>query len=658
MVSRGTRRTEPDVPSAYPFPDTFDSVVVVADPKGEFDTYELRLPEKRRLGQARVLRPGGSGHIGDPQGKPVFESLNKFLVKEAAATVDRRFPVVGIGSNSNRAVMARKIAAYSDETESNISGVFPILSAETHHLRLRVLARPSRPGFFAFSPEVLESPSSDPLSVTVAFLDDDQLAAVVETEPNYFPVQISGAPIHLSNKQTLDTYTVFMTWREVFPWGTFPHLTQDAITSHLSSVTGQDVRALLEGLIIEKDEARAFNECERIYSLITSQMDVETVLAPSNALIEPAQPQRYRALSAGSESVNVESSDTFTVLPTDNSVSFAPQIFFPPHSGFRRGFAYVERVDPFSAIPGDTAEGFGAVVQITPDGKSAPSPLRSSHGAALKIDQSIRNGLGVEVQESVRVRQVRYPHRILEGFLGLFGRPQHVLLRRQTADISVLENNSCLIDATAAKILGVDDGATIVLYGIPQPGSSSVPMRRVKAFIADDRLDLRRKLDGGGIRARFPSSDDALGVYPDIPWIFLDEEIGNHLNVERIKLAPILARASRMSVLLDNFRQILLTIALAAIGFAFSQESADVAPLLLIFLGGATFIFIVAQIRHKTVRVPHRLMRPRKSAPAVTSDAGGSTENLPFPTLVHNEVSFSAAMEERSHWRNLNSHIK
>jgi hypothetical protein len=187
----------------------------------------------------------------------------------------------------------------------------------------------------------------------------------------------------------------------------------------------------------------------------------------------------------------------------------------------------------------------------------------------LQVDQSIRDALGIEIGELARIVPCKAP-RQLPRFDWLIGSPTYVMCRVQTADSTTFEHEVSLIGNLTLELLGVESGDTIVIEGLPGLGKGdnpSVPLQRVKAFqTSEEVLDRRAKLCGGDLACRFPNTRDSLGVFPDLPWIFLDSSERSALGLSDQKLGVVRIRAGRWYQLQKEFREVLLVVGIGFIG--------------------------------------------------------------------------------------------
>lgn len=533
----------------------------------------------RRLGQSRVL-------VLDEQDsqKTKTVSLNKYLLLANSARIDERFPVVGVGSNSDPQVMAEKFARFSDEHGIYIDPVFPMFRAQLFNVGIGHLPVASKGGYFALAAHSIDCEEGLYSTVTVSFLDRSQMRALDETEPNYIRSLISsntqskidlkiedvsdGGKVEKVGNELLDAFYVYRSrWgilrdeitcsplpkydsqKELFSrlGGRFPELyarlekfslggqTQSSNLSleeypHLNSVISNSDG--LESFLISSkktSEGSSDTQLERDYSDITSRwVGLKTSKYRVAATIPGVHETRNAPLAVVTEQMLKEIKERHhtkgkKISGNTVKVSFkAPQLEVANHK-------------------------FDCVAQLV-----------SIQGASdvVELDQLVRNAIGVELNEFVDLD-------FLDHNFTKFNRFQ--VFRRQTADTSIVEQDSCIMDSTAMKLLGVEDGDQIVLLGQPKSNTDSrIPHMKIRVFAAEDKIELRRGKSGGGLSSRFPGTDATLGVHPDIPWIFLDGDAAKKLNVS--KMQPVLARASYASLWAREVREISIALSLAFIG--------------------------------------------------------------------------------------------
>ena len=132
----------------------------------------------RGWGQADVRRADGT-----------LGSLDETLVDGGVAPVDRRTPVVSIGSNASLAVLRRKLAA------GRVSTTFPVLETTVSGVAVGHSAHVSTPGYIPAAPFARAGART---TAYASLLDDDQLRCLDATEPNYTRLVRDGYHLYAS----------------------------------------------------------------------------------------------------------------------------------------------------------------------------------------------------------------------------------------------------------------------------------------------------------------------------------------------------------------------------------------------------------------------------------------------------------------------------
>jgi hypothetical protein len=175
--------------------------------------------------------------------------LNAVLFEANAAPLDARSLVVSIGSNSSPDVMRRKFANYGQP----VSRILPMVRGQIHNIGLGHSAHVSKAGYIAAAPY---SRMGECTTVWVSWLDEAQLMALDETEPNYRRMELSGegCALTLDNGERPETFSLYAS-----SWGVLndglgaelPLMDQPALFRLLAgSMTGWDLeeaKAVFEG---------------------------------------------------------------------------------------------------------------------------------------------------------------------------------------------------------------------------------------------------------------------------------------------------------------------------------------------------------------------------------------------------------------------------
>lgn len=126
----------------------------------------------------------------------------------------------------------------------------------------------------------------------------------------------------------------------------------------------------------------------------------------------------------------------------------------------------------------------------------------------------------------------------------------------------------------------------------------------VKAFaVPDDVLSERRRVANGTWGGRFPGVRETLGVWPDIPIVFIDATTRARLGVSAQQLGTIRARPARLHQFGAELREMMLLLAVALIGVLSVVQSWMIAVVLFSALVGSTLLLTLVKLRR---RLSHR----------------------------------------------------
>lgn len=166
--------------------------------------------------------------------------LDEALAEAHAAPLDSRSLVVSIGSNANADVMRRKFAAYNQP----VSPVLPLVRGQLSNMAVGHSAHVSKAGYIAAAPYPR---TGECTTVWVSWLDDLQLMALDETEPNYRRIQLDGAacPLALDHGERAEDFSLFTSRWGVLTdgdGGTLPFLDQPALFGLLAGIGAGEQR--------------------------------------------------------------------------------------------------------------------------------------------------------------------------------------------------------------------------------------------------------------------------------------------------------------------------------------------------------------------------------------------------------------------------------
>jgi hypothetical protein len=195
----------------------------------------------------------------------------------------------------------------------------------------------------------------------------------------------------------------------------------------------------------------------------------------------------------------------------------------------------------------------------------------------VALDQPLRDGLGIELGEQVTAEPCRMSaKRPVDWVLRrLFGRRCFVYCRVQRADTNITGQGVATVDHLVLDLLGAAAGDLLTIDGLPERDGTEtprVPSLRTKGYATPVETRTRREELSGGTSGRFPSAEEALGTYPDLPWVFLDRETRSALGLNYgakhlgdLKLGVVRLGADRRYQVLKDFRETALLLALAGV---------------------------------------------------------------------------------------------
>ncbi len=249
-------------------------------------------------------------------------------------------------------------------------------------------------------------------------------------------------------------------------------------------------------------------------------------------------------------------------------------------------------------VAGDRAP--RTIATVLRGGDDAPLPAEG-----IEIDHVLRMGMGVEAGEEVRIRPVAVRRQRWSDVI--LGPPNSLTMRVTLADTASTERDVCLMSRLSLQLLGVSSGDYVVLEGGPD-AMGEVQTLAVKAFEVPEDVQAERERVSNGIwGARFPGVRETLGVWPDIPTIFVDASTRARLGIAPQQLGTLRARPARLQQFGSELREMMLLLAVALIGVVAIVPSVVIALVLIGALVVGTFTLTVAKLRR-------RLSHPRQRA--------------------------------------------
>jgi hypothetical protein len=505
---------------------------------------------RRRLAQARVILGEERPAALEPAGSRV--TLGYALLILNAVPIEARVPVLAVGSNASLAQMHLKFQA------AGISSVMPLTWAEVTGVRVGVAAMISRWGYVPAAP-VFEPDVTARLAIN--WLDPDQLEALDETEVGYERRLLAdgdeGARVCLESGERLSGCGIYVSRPGVLdePGGGHPMAmpaTQRELLDALLS-RSRSLRRLARDADGFVTAAADPGRREQLARLLVESPDIGVV--PWAGPTREGDPETYGASRAGlppPEDVPAGAGPAVRVAPSPDEID-------------RRG-------EPTVVVTDAAWEAMGRPTHVVvhscmhpPTAPAVGHVIAGDTGDEVQVDQAIRNGLGIEIGEYVTLAATGVTHHHLADLT--LSTPNSLLCRVQQAELVTTERRAALLSRLALELVGVESGDRVVIEGLPVGPGAVLRTVTVRAFEApDDTIQRRERVSGGGFQHRFPAARDALGVHPDLPWIFIDRTLRSQLGVADLHLAVVRVRASRKDQLTKELREMLLVVVLAFVG--------------------------------------------------------------------------------------------
>ena len=474
----------------------------------------------RRLEQARISSCGKRRHwiFGDSR---FSVPLSYGLLRTNVTPISARRPFLSVGSNANPAQLFKKLSA------RGVSTVVPLTQVDalgvTVGFSQHVFTTPNDNGQYVPTTAVLAEESTTKL--TIAWLDTEQAKALNTTEKNYKATVLDrefGATFTLGSGERLEEVIAYLS-----VWG------------HRKDENGKVITL-------------AGNQEERTQQQVSllSKTPTESATVPEHSSDDWQQCSMY--ISQGGVR-----GDGDLVVPTNASASRNGDSVVCLSKSEHEKMGRPEMVLVKASLSDGAANDAGVVARAR-----IQEDLRAG---TVALDQVARNAMGIEVRERVHVAPAER-RRFNLGFI-VARYPVYTFCRVQAAPLVAMERGIVLLEPIAMQVMGVESGDRVVLEGVPLEAGKGIPRQRLRAVSASESLIAERKeLTGGGSESRFPSGLDALGVWPDLSWAFIDKATRAKLNLDQSKVAAVRIRASRRDLLLKETRELVLVLALAAIG--------------------------------------------------------------------------------------------
>jgi hypothetical protein len=512
-----------DVPEDYPGRWPEASVLMAGE-----CVWPITERSSRRLEQSSVehhrceLREG----LNLP-GMPV--PLSYALLRLNATQMSKRRPFLAVGSNANPAQLHKKLSG------ERVSDVVPMTIAEVLGLGVGFsehITTSSPDGTELYVPTTILRAPSHKRTLLITWFDIDQEKVINQTERNYVCViagedpagshAVAGVTITLNNGELLQEVVAYES-----RWGA------------RSDDVGEPI--LLPNSFDEQVEQ------QKLLKSVPPRQNPSTASDSGD----------WQACATYSEQGGISGEGILvraTSAPLDRRGDSLILVSDQRHAALGKPTHVV--VQALGDNP--AAAGPGIVVRV----KAESSPTDPEEA---QLDQVPRNALGVEVGERVSIQPLPKQGRVWGDLI--VPDPIYTYCRIQAAPLVSMERDIVIMDPLAMSVVGVETGDEVVIEGVPSKPGESAPRERLRVVPMTEQLEKQRMdLVGGGPESRYPSALIALGVWPDLPWIFMDQSTRQRLNLGQSRVAAVRVRASRRDLLVKEARELLLLLVLAAIG--------------------------------------------------------------------------------------------
>lgn len=534
-------------PLAYPWSPPRDNGLMV--PTNDHGYLPMTIMTGRRLGKARLLMSDGYHTKG----------LSSYLAAHAQTPMRGRHVVLAVGSNASPEVMRNKFRRRGFNTPLTL----PFVRCRVSNLAVGYMPFVAPRGYVPATP--IHAPGEQTV-LWASWFDDDQLAALDSTEPEYSCTRLASADyplvVDMPGGEPITSYYVYEADSGVIEIGGEP----------IRLGSQQDFYQAMAQVPQFADEfGRPTSEVLEWLKVPEHQDEFVARLAEAGLIGR----RRLKGVDESDSPSRVTYSSSLGFVAPEN-IENAMRIQ-PTRDDIERNGENCILVHP------SRATGFGshAVLRPAPNlrlgrpgvlGKLIVSP--DIDPDEIEVDQLLRDGLGLDLQEWVTIEPATVPDDPLAD--ALVGR-RYATVRVQAAEHSHGETDLTLLHPVIMTYLGLSDGDHVVYEGMPGPdGKVGVARMRV-GMIPEDVLLRREALSEGGLDALYASPESALGVYPDLPMVLMDSATRTKLNLGPHRLAAVRVRPSRRHKLLAEVREATLVMAVAVLGLVTISNSVVVA---------------------------------------------------------------------------------
>ena len=193
------------------------------------------------------------------------------------------------------------------------------------------------------------------------------------------------------------------------------------------------------------------------------------------------------------------------------------------------------------------------------DGEISALPVRviattlsdGREGPVVRLDQMVRDALGIAVGDRCEIAPLRIPRSVkISRWLARVFSPRWLAARVVRSAQLTMERPVAWLDPHLPPALGIDDGGDVVLLSAAPVSSDlhefELKTIRLQALSTTPPMEAaRRAALYPESRARFPDPAEVLGVFPDLPWAWIDAEAKSRLGLRDLhSCSPVLVAPS------------------------------------------------------------------------------------------------------------------
>jgi hypothetical protein len=514
--------------------------------------WKLRLKQGNRLSKARVVWIAPDARR--------FSSLTNVLLRWGATEITQRIPVLAVGSN----IYPRQL--FDKFQDALIDDTIPAVRGVIQNLEIAFCPFLNPFGYVPVTPRYRAGARTH---AWLQLLSLGQLQLIASSEKSYQFVLVpnSVAPFTVVDSQeTIPLCYMFWHRRWMAMYGELPPVCAGTVEEgdqdlHITSRTRSEEEILTSILprMIEPNSLEKAPSSTRFNRVVQDSL--------LNKAIERDPPSGVLAVEVNEECARYgdlisEFSDSryegVAVVrctgPTRNRegdreiLACVPQAY-KEELGIG-GYAAV--YNPLSThVTDDLTDSRLLGIPVRVVGESRP--LASPRPTEIKLDQMARVAIGVSPGEHCNLAPLKVPISIRFGnTIGRLFAARWLGGRGVKATGPVLERPMCWIDRSMLTALGVDEGGSVVVAAIEAMKGKGSPRfvlryRKLQAHAPPPEQVAARmtSLHPDDPDARFPDPSEILGVFPDLPWVWIDQQTRSVLGLgAKDTISPVIVRPS------------------------------------------------------------------------------------------------------------------